>query len=99
MAGKVYVAQTGVKFTLDTETDITGATTLTIKYIKPDATTGSWTAIEEGDPTDGVISYTVTLITELTPAGRWIFWAYVVHSDGSVSYGEATGYSIYGEGR
>ena len=96
--GKVFVAQTGVKFILDTEVNITGATTRTIKYIKPDGTAGTWTAIEEGAAADGNISYTVTLITELNIAGRWIFWAYIVHSDSTVSYGEAEGYTIYPEG-
>lgn len=97
--GKVFVAQTGVKFIVSTETDIAGAFTRTIKYIKPDGTSGTWTAIEEGAPADGGISYTVTLITELDTAGRWLFWAYIVHSDGSVSYGEAEGYTIYPEGK
>lgn len=97
--GKVFIGQTGVKFILDTETDITAAKTRTIKYTKPDGTSGTWTAFEEGDPLDGNISYTITLITELDVSGRWIFWAYIVHSDDTVSYGEAEGYTIYAEGK
>lgn len=97
--GKVFVGDTGVKFISSTEVDITGALIRLIKYIKPDGTTGSFTAIEEGAPADGDISYTVTLITELDTGGRWLFWAKITHSDGTISTGEAEGYTIYPEGK
>ena len=95
---KVFVAETGVKFVLDTEDDLTGVTLRLIKYMKPDGTLGSWIAIDEGDPADGNISHAITLVTELDLAGRWVFWAKIVHADNSVSYGEAEGYTIYPEG-
>lgn len=97
--GKVYVGDTGVKFTLSTEIDITGATIRLMKYIKPDGTIGSFTAIEEGNPTDGDISFTVTLVTQLDTGGRWVAWAKITHSDGTISTGEAEGFTIYAEGK
>ncbi len=99
MAGKVFVGMTGVKFTLDTEVDITGATARVIKFRKPDKTFDTWTAIEEGAPADGNVSFTTTLITHLDTAGRWVFWAKITHSDGTISYGEAEGYTIFPEGK
>lgn len=96
---KIFVGETGVKFVLDTEIDITGSISRTIHYMKSDGTLGSWAAIAEGDPVDGNISYVITLVTELDTSGRWVFWAKVVRSDGSILYGEAEGYTIYNPGK
>jgi len=96
---KVYVGETGVQFRLYTETDLSGCITLRIKYIKPNGSTGYWAAVIDGDASDGYIAHVITMTTELDIAGRWVFWAYVVHSDYSVSYGEAEGYTIHREGR
>ena len=95
--GKVFEGDTGVKITLSTEENITGATSRLIKYIKPDLTTGQFTAIEEGAPATGDISYTTTSADDLDVTGRWTAWAKVTHSDGTVSTGEAEGFTIYPE--
>ncbi len=97
--GKIFVGDTGVKFTLDTETDITGASVRLMKVVKPDLTEVSFAAIEEGTPTAGVISFTITLITQLNVAGRWRAWAKITHSDGTISTGEAEGFTVYAEGK
>ena len=65
----------GQKIICDCGVDISLATTRTIKYQKPNGTTGSWTAAQE---TTTSISYTTTAITDLNFTGIWRFQSYVI---------------------
>ncbi len=94
--GKVYDTQTMCKFYLNTGVDITGATQRKIKWKKPDGTLGDWTASEEGDPLDGVISYEI--VAAPGQFNEWIFWAWIEFSAGKNAPGESARLHIYEEG-
>lgn len=93
---KIYVGQSSLRLKLTTGVDITGATTLQIKYKKPNGATGEWTALEY-DETNGVIYYDFAA-NELDVSGRWIVWAYVIFSDGRDAPGEPYKFRVYEEG-
>ena len=42
--GKIYQGQTDLTIALSTEKDLSGATSLKIKFKKPDGISGEWTA-------------------------------------------------------
>ena len=66
----------------DGTTDISAATTRTIKVRRPDGTTASWTASFDTDGTDGVLTYT-TIAGDLPQAGAWSGQAYLVFPTGT----------------
>ncbi len=87
---KLFAGQSELRIRLTMSIDITDATTVQIKYRKPDkTTTGEWDAVTEIEAT-GVIYYDV-LDGDIPAAdyGEWLFWAYVVFSDGRNAPGEA----------
>ena len=95
--GKIYVGQTRLRITLETKADLTDADVFEIKYIKPDATEGSWTATCDDLP--GGEIYTTTLDV----AGTWRFWAYITWSGSSAAEdevvpGETFELRVYNEG-
>jgi hypothetical protein len=95
MAQKIYVGQTALAIQLDTTIDLTTMTVGLIKYMKPDGTTGQWTAVED-DP--GVLSYTVQSSSDLDMEGTWKWWAYVTFVDGSYAPGDPVTEYVYTEG-
>lgn len=94
---KIFVGQSKLRIQLTTGVDITSATPVLIKYIKPDATEGSWTA-EIGTASSGIIYYDLTSTTDLDQAGLWTFWAHITFSDSLVAAGEIITEEIYAEG-
>jgi len=96
--GKIYKNQTALKFIADTDTDLTNAVEKRIKYLKPSSATGHWIATAEGNPTGGLISYTVNYATTIDEAGEWKLWSWVKFSDGRSAPGEAYSLMIYEEG-
>jgi len=92
----IFVNQSKLRIQLTTNVDITEATSLLIKYEKPDGTTGSWVA-NSSDDTNGVIYYDLT-DGELSTNGNWTFWAYVTFSDGRSAPGEKSIIFIKTEG-
>lgn len=63
--------------------DLTGWTTLSVYFEKPDKTSITRTAsISGGDPTLGLIEY-ATILDDLDQAGTWKVQAYVVLPTGS----------------
>ena len=94
--GKIYLNQSSLRIELTTEVDITGATARQIKYTKPDATAGNWTATA-GDLTTGVIFYDLTG-TELDQIGTWTMWAYVTFADARTAPGEPVKVIVNTEG-
>jgi len=94
----VFYGQDSLKIQLTTNTDITGATGLAIKYRKADgSTTGSWTATSSNDTT-GVIYYDVSSTSVLNSVGDWKIWAYVTFSDGRVAPGVPAVMTVQTEG-
>ena len=68
--GKVYKNQTALTLIATLGQDITGASSLLIKYIKPDFTTGSFVATSTDD-TNGIIEYTISDEDDLDQVGIW----------------------------
>ena len=85
---KLYAGQSELRIRLTTSVNILGATTVQIKYRKPDGTESYWTAVIETAAT-GIIYYDV-LDGDIPAAdnGTWTFWAYIVFSDGRDAPGE-----------
>lgn len=79
----VYV-DNDLQLTLETNTNISGASTFQIKYIKPDDTAGTWTGSLNGTTQ---IRYSIT-DTELDTAGNWQLKAWVVSASGEVYQGD-----------
>jgi len=99
--GKIFTGQTNLKLVLKTDVDITSATSLEIKYKKPNtATVLNLAATVLGTPTDGNIYYDFAVAdnTILDTAGTWTFWACVTFADNRVARGETAILEIYGEG-
>jgi len=96
--GKVFVGQTALDLVATVGQDITGATALVIKYVKPDlTTTGEFNAVSSDDST-GEITYRVTSEDDIDKPGTWKFWAHVRFSDGSYAAGEIFKQKFYIEG-
>jgi len=93
--GKIYVGQTKLRLTVECLADLTGATAQVIKYIKPDESTGSFTAILP-EAAKGDIYYDFQT-DDLDMSGDWTFWSYITFADGSVP-GEAFTIHVYNEG-
>ena len=93
--GKIYVGQTKLRLTIETEADLTGATAFEIKYLKPDETEDKFTATCD-DPAKGEIYYDF-VAGDLDVSGDWIFWAFVTFT-ADVVPGEAFTIHVYNEG-
>ena len=92
----IFKDQSSLRIRLTTNVDITGASTLQIKYTKPSGTSSYWTATE-GTASTGIIYYDI-VSTEIDEAGRWILWAYVTFSDGRSAAGEIAHMTVHDEG-
>ncbi len=97
---KIYINQENLRIRLTTSVNIADATTIKIKYKKPDGTEGSWDA-EVEDETNGIIYYDVKKTADgadIDQSGNWKFWAFITFSDGRSAPGEAISQYIYIEG-
>jgi len=73
---RVFQGDIGTKIKLDSDSTLTGATTLQIKYKKPSGTTGAWTATIEGTE----YAYYLTEEDDLDESGVWELQLYAVLS-------------------
>jgi hypothetical protein len=96
MSEIIFKNQSSLKITLTTNVNITGALSRLIKYIKPDGSTGSWTATA-GTLLTGEIYYDF-IGTELNVIGTWIVWAYVTFADGRSAPGTPAEFEVRTEG-
>jgi len=92
--GKVYVDDTGQKLILETETDLSNATTKKIKVKKPSGVEEEWDANIEGNPSEGRLSYVIQS-GDFSEAGTYKFQAYVEFSDGGVLHGETASLVVH----
>lgn len=92
----LYSGQAAVKFTLNGLGNLSDASSVAIKYKRPDGLEGEWNAIIE-DEALGVISYEL-LSTQPLIEGTYKMWAYVVFSDGRPSIGDVVTQRVYKEG-
>jgi len=100
--GKIYVGQTRLRITLETQADLTDADVFEIKYIDGAGNEGSWTATCDDLP-KGEIYFESFVTTTLDVAGTWRFWAYITWSGSSAAEdesvpGEAFELRVYNEG-
>lgn len=95
--GRVHVNQSALKITRILGTDITGATSVKLKYKKPSLEAGEWTAVID-DAATGTISYTIPDTTTIDQYGNWIIWGWVTFSTGKIAQGEASRMVVYKEG-
>lgn len=94
--GKIYVGQESLEIRLDTGIDLTSALSVTMKYTKPDGTTGSWLANVYN--TTWVQKIFINDANELDIPGTWILWSWANMSDSRSIPGEIVKYYVYGEG-
>lgn len=97
MIKKIYELQTELTIKADTEVDITGASATLIKYIKPDGTTGSFTASID-NAVNGIIAYDIVDNTDIVGVGKWILWAHVTFASGKYAAGTPFTMEVFSEG-
>ena len=93
--GKIYKNQTALRIELDTNIDLSDASSALIKYKKPSGTTGSFTATITGEK----VYYDIVSSSDLDEDGTWTFWSYVTFTSGTVAPGEAVSVKVYNEGK
>jgi len=79
MTDRIYVGDYGTQISLDVGVDISDQTACEILYMKPDGTTGTWTASLGSD--NESVEYT-TVSGDLDTSGRWKFQARVTTANG-----------------
>lgn len=79
----IYSGQSSLRIDLDTGVDLSTASSVLIKYRKPDGITGSWTATASTTKA----RYDVTSTSTFDVAGIWTVWAFVTFQDGRVAAG------------
>lgn len=81
-----------IKLTIDTNIDVSGYTTLTIKFRRPDGTFGCWiAALCIGD--NNCITYT-TITGDLNISGEWLIQA-VAEDIGVALHGTWTSFDVH----
>lgn len=96
--GKLYERMSKFELDINLGVDFTGGSAI-VKYIKPDRTTGSFSAnVTVLNYATGLIRLTVTSPTDFDVVGRWILWGYATFSDATNSAGEPFEITIYEEG-
>ncbi len=90
---KVYVGDVGTILKLDTGENLGTATAQTIKYTRPDATTGYWS----GEVVETTKVKYVIQAGDWDVAGEWFFQSYVELPDWQ-GHGETAPYTIYSLG-
>jgi hypothetical protein len=94
--GKIYQGQTDLTIALSTKKDLTGATSLKIKFKKPDGISGEWTATTP-NAVEGIIEYEVDS-NDVDTVGKWTVWAKIIDVGGLISIGEPTTFQVHKEG-
>ena len=89
---KIYVGQ-DFRLNLATGTDISTAT-CNIRYLRPDAVSGTWTGTIAATVVYSNIQASVTTAQN----GFWTVWARATFSDGSIGIGEPARLTVYEEG-
>ena len=68
---KVFEGDIGTKITLDVGIDVSGATVKKMKYVKPDGTSGEWTAGQIEIINTTKFRFTTVATTDLDVTGKW----------------------------
>ena len=94
---KIFVGQEALQLILETNTDISEASGLKIKYRKPGGTEGFWAGTLNG--TTQIKKDFIADEGELDEKGKWTFWAFCIMSDGRDLHGKPVTYVLNREGR
>lgn len=88
---KIYKGDIGRKFILDADEDISAATILQLKYIKPDGITGTW----DGSVEKSHYAFYITQdADDLDQTGKWRIQLYV-EIDGAKIHGDIEDFHVY----
>ena len=94
---RVHVGQTELDIVRSVGVDITSATPVLIKFIKPNLESGEFPGTIS-NATTGEITYSVQNTTDIDQYGNWKVWAHAVLSDGDIIAGTSTRLVVYKEG-
>lgn len=89
----VYKGSVGVTFEVDTQTDLTDATKVSIIVQKPSKSTSEWEAVVGDDPSDGILTY-VSKEGDLDENGFYYIQSYVEFDD-QIFYGQSVKIKVY----
>jgi len=92
MADQIYVGQEALELRLNTNVDLSAASSVSIKYIKPDETTGEFTG--EVFNTTWIKYEFLIDAGELDQQGNWIFWTFAIMGDGRDIPGDPVEYYV-----
>jgi hypothetical protein len=93
---RIFRAQSALRITLKTFTDLEGVISALIKYRKPDGSAGEFAA-GIADTAKGVIFHEC-LEGEIDASGWWAFWAFITFADGRTAAGETAKVYVWNEG-
>ncbi len=97
---RIYVGQSALALDLDTCVELVaeGAVSAIMKFVRPDGTTGEWTAevAPTGLPT--VVRYNVVGGTILDQAGLWKRWCVVTFAGSKTAPSDAVYFNVEEEG-
>lgn len=95
--GKIFRTQDSLRIELSYLADISAnITSIKIKYIKPDASTGEWAATHV--PGEKKAYYDLPVGVFLDQIGVWRFWLHATMNDGRVIPGELVKQTVSEEG-
>ena len=94
--GLIYKNQSSLTLKVLTYTELSGADTCILKYIKPSGDEGSFPLTIEDELT-GILRYNVQN-EDLDESGWWSFWAHIAFIDGRSSPGDPMRIFINDEG-
>lgn len=93
---RIYVGQTALALDLDTCVALVaeGAVSAVMHYIKPDGTTGSWTAVIAPSGYDTTVRYVVDSASDLDQAGLWKRWCVVTFAASKTAPSDAVYFNV-----
>ena len=79
LPAKIYKNDVGteIKVIIETDEDISGATTLEFEVLRPDGTEATWTAVYSLEGSNKTLTYTTTATTDLSVAGKYKLQPYI----------------------
>ena len=92
-SNKIYVADVGTGFEVDTKSDLATATTTNLLITKPDKTEKTWIGGKIGT----IITY-IIVTDDLDQPGEWILNSYVINPSGKWT-GESVTFRVYAKGK
>ena len=93
----IYKGQTKLEIILTTSLNLTGVSSVRIKYRKPSGVEGQWVATIT-DVVKGTIMYVVQNANDINETGLWVLWAHVTYPDTTTVIGKPTDVFVKNEG-